>query len=273
MLGKHSKCIGLGEAYQLVDPKSNRIDASAGERCSCGERIINCHFWSKIVETIKNQPNLITEKKYGVILDRFEEVFGIERIAIDSSKIIQALSLLVRIPDINLAIIHLVRDVRAYTVSMHENYRRNRSYSFLSLIRDRGVKGVARFAMRSRFYSFLDWYWTQKNFDRFLKQKDIHVFRISYWELCIHTEKVLKELCEFLNLEFETDMIAPSSLDSHNVFGNRMRFQVQKQERIHYDHRWFYNSTWMVPSVVFPHIMTYNARKVYNEKWSAIWRK
>ena len=38
----------------------------------------------------------------------------------------------------------------------------------------------------------------------------------------------------------------------------------KKRENLYYDNRWFYNHTyWLLPMILFPNIMRYNVREVY----------
>lgn len=273
MLCAHSDCVGIGEAFHLVNPKNRLIEDLRGERCACGELVEECAFWSGTIEQLRDRRDLEPTDKYRLILSRFKDFFGPDKVLIDSSKMLPSLALIHEIPEVDLRVIHLIRDVRAWTVSMQDGYRRNPEYGLTNLIRRRGWKGLFRYFMHNRLYAFHDWYWTQRKIDKFVRAEKVPAFRIGYEELCFDPEASIKDISDFLGLGFEESMLSLEATHSHNVFGNRMRFQPGKQKRITYDHRWFYKNDWMLPALMFPYIMSYNKASVYSRQGKLVWEQ
>gem|GEM_PF-711826 len=268
MLCGHKECVGIGEAFQLVDPRNKQIEVLDIERCSCGSVIPECVVWGGVVKSLKDNTYHDPADRYRLIFDKFSEVYGSGKLIVDSSKVLQSLELIHSIPEIDLRVIHLVRDVRGWTVSIQENYRRNPEYDMRRLIQSRGLKGIVRFIRRSRFYTAHSWYHMQKSFDRFLSTNQISNYLLSYEDLCMDPESAIRGICDYLGLEYEKNMVTLADPQSHNIFGNRMRLQAGKQQRISYDMRWFYIQDWVLPLLIFPHIMSYNRKLLYSRRKS-----
>ena len=64
--------------------------------------------------------------RYQLILDRAAHLFGPEIAIVNSSKLVENLSMLVHghFPNVDLHVIHNIRDVRSFTISMLDNSRR-----------------------------------------------------------------------------------------------------------------------------------------------------
>ncbi len=271
LLCSHSKCVGLGESYQLVDPDNPMIHRLDNQWCSCGVLIEACDFWGHTIQELRRQSGAGAREHYELFMRRFDETYADERVLVDSSKAVAALALLSEIPNLDLRVLHLVKDVRAWTVSMQDNYRRNVDYAFSALLKKRGLKGLYRYFRRNKFYGFHDWYFTQKKIDHFVRHAQISSFHVGYEQLCLNPEAKIKEVCQFLELDYEEAMLSTIHSHSHNVFGNRMRFQADKRDRISYDNRWFYKNDWLLPSILFPYVMSYNKSRVYEQPGSMVW--
>ena len=69
----------------------------------------------------------------------------------------------------------------------------------------------------------------------------------------------MERLGEFVGLTFDREMLRPAIGNSHNVFGNRMRFEPGKLAQVRYDHHWFRSTEWVAPALLFPHVMKHNS--------------
>jgi hypothetical protein len=54
-----------------------------------------------------------------MVFDVFREVFGESSIPVDSSKLLDALQVLFQLKEVDTKVIHLIRDVRAWTSRPH----------------------------------------------------------------------------------------------------------------------------------------------------------
>ena len=273
ILCAHPDCIGVGEVFQIVDPHNDIIHKLKDQYCACGKTLPDCEYWEKTTKGILSNLDWTATQKYQYVFKKFSEIFGEDKTAVDSSKVPGALSLVMDIENINTKVIHLVRDVRPWTVSMQEVYKRNNDNTLLSNIKKRGLKGFVKYLQRSRFYDYHYWYWTNKKIDSLIRKGNVPVFRLSYEQLCLNPKSTIKKLCVFLELNFNDKMLGAESTQSHNAFGNRMRFQPEKRKQILYDNRWFYNECWVLPSLLFPYIMRFNKKLLYSRSKKSVWNK
>jgi len=250
ILSSHSKCFGIGEAYLLFDPYKCRINEINKELCGCGNYIDKCEFWKNKIEVIRFNRKRSLKNCYEIILS---DKTTLENIVIDSSKLVRALKVLISIDNINLKIIHLVKDVRSFIVSQQDSYRR-RELSLKKVLKRAYISGAFRYLMKTRIFNAHYWYLKNLEIMHFVKKYRVPSIIVRYEDLCILPQKTLKNICRFLNLEFEEEMLDIRNAKSHNVFGNRMRFQKEKRTEILYDYRWFYKNEWLMPYVLFPYI-------------------
>jgi hypothetical protein len=96
---------------------------------------------------------------------------------------------------------------------------------------------------------------------------------MGYEELCLYPELMISKMGKFLGLTFDPEMVSLGASENHIILGNRMRRQPEKRVRIYYDNRWFYDRSWLLPSLLFPRIMQYNAREVYQNTSRHEWLK
>jgi hypothetical protein len=69
----------------------------------------------------------------------------------------------------------------------------------------------------------------------------------------------------------DLSMLSLKDSCSHIIRGNRMRLQPEKRQGIFYDHRWFYRREWLLCALLFPTIMRFNEREVYNNGAGTLW--
>jgi len=89
----------------------------------------------------------------------------------------------------------------------------------------------------------------------------------------LNPELMMQKICGFLEVDFSENMLSLENQSSHILLGNRMRFDAAKRSRIAYDARWFYTADWQFPSFLFPNIMKYNQREVYQNIQGHLWNK
>ncbi|MGK7888624.1 MAG: hypothetical protein AB4042_04775, partial [Leptolyngbyaceae cyanobacterium] len=111
VLGGHPRFIGLGEVVRAIDPQRDLTQ----NKCSCGETAEQCIFWSKAIPRLAGC--LEPRTRYQIVYDTFLEVFGRDYILVDSSKYLPALTFLDEELDFNIQVLHIIKDVRAFTIS------------------------------------------------------------------------------------------------------------------------------------------------------------
>lgn len=207
-------------------------------------------------ELQKNEDKTISDK-YLTVLDIFEKTFGQNCLPVDSSKYLRPLKLLYNNVKIEVRVLHLIRDVRSFTISHLDNAKRKK----------------LNFVMRIPIYYFLSWYRNNKKIQQFIRKNDIESFQIGYEELCLHPRLMIEKICDFLGEKPNPSMISLKDSGSHIMRGNRMRYQKSKRQEILYDNRWFSRNEWILPAALLPNIMAYNSKKVYNNLTNSIWNQ
>jgi hypothetical protein len=259
MLGGHPQFIGLGEIANVIAPSERADGRSANPFCSCGETSDRCPFWSVVTERLANEQPSSIARRYEVVFETFESIFGTEVFPVDSSKYLPRLEILHEQLQLDLRVLFLLKDVRAFTVSELDNIARKRAV------------GVARRSTNS-LAVFRNWYSTNTKLGDYLEREQIPTFMLGYEELCLAAEKMARKICEFLQVPFCSSMLTLSESRSHVIRGNRMRNQSDKSA-LAYDHRWFRRHVWMLPALLCPRIMRYNRQHVYSNGLDSMWEQ
>lgn len=264
MLGSTGRFIGLGEVVALLRPESARKLNDPDRRCSCGSLLSYCPFWSRVIEALRRTPNATTQERYLLLLDLFHEVFGSDKVPVDSSKSFRALQVVAGLPHVEPKVIHLLRDVRGWAVSRRDIEERAGPRIYEDLRQRVGRRAwLHYYPRRNAFARFLVWYRGNRKFQKFLSRQESPPFVVSYEELALDTVNVIEKLCPFLGIDPTERMYEISESDSHIALGNPMRLDDSKLERISYDCRWFQRKDWMIPALLLPHVMRFNSDWVY----------
>ena len=281
VLGSNPKFVGLGEIYQVIRPDLNRFEGN--EYCTCGKLTQECSFWGVAARSLKENKAAGIEERYMHILRTFQNVYGSDKIMVDSSKLLDVLKTVVRLPDIEVKVIYLIRDVRAWTVSRlnfrkkaPQAYKRNGSYlkrlTFKFGWKINFIKWCLPALTKMPLYYFILWYIQNKQIKNFLERNKIDSFTLGYDELGLSPELMMEKIFEFL----EEDYIGPNfcsiNSQSHVLIGNNNKADSKRRSGIFYDNRWLYRNEWLLPAALLPNIMKYNAQQVYrNIKKHSIW--
>jgi hypothetical protein len=274
ILGQHPRLLGLGEVYQVLQIESAHSGIDEIRRkntlCSCGSPLDNCEFWKRVAATIAEKDGSEYGERLQVVLDTVGALYGNDRVPVDTSKGLDPLARALK-QGIEVKVIHLIKDVRAYTVSYVDRARVRQSRGLSVSRKERGR--LAEVYRRLPAYYFLDWHAQNRAIQEFLKTRNVPSFQLGYEELCLYPERMLKQLCEFLEIPMEEQMLTLGNVSSsHIIRGNRMRHSSEKRQ-IRYDNRWFYRSEWVLPSILFPHIMSYNRAEVYKNTARSFWEE
>jgi Sulfotransferase family len=256
LMGGHPRFVGLGEIAHVLQPGPKGLEKTSRLLCSCNAKMDNCIFWGKVASELRRNANLGAEARYQIVLDTFEKVFGRDRTPVDSSKYLRPLQAIRRNPHVtDLKVLFVIKDVRAFAVSR--------------LDRAKGKGGQLK--NRIPAYHFLSWYFRNKRIKNFLRKEKIPHLQIGYEELCFSPNHMIQKICDFLGEKPDLSMLSLKDSRSHVIRGNRMRLQPDKRQGIFYDNRWFYRREWLLCALLFPNIMRFNEREVYNNGAGNIW--
>ena len=234
LLGSHSNIVGLGEITPFLKRKDREIDDKS--TCSCGKLGSECDFWSNIDKIIKNEVN--TTNSYLKLSDFFFKKYGNNKILVDSSK--NSYSYLQEInKKYDLKILFLTRDFRSWTFSRHANKG--------------GLTSI--WALR--------WFAEIKKLEYQFKKMNLDFFKVGYEELALYPEFILKRICNFIDIDFQENMLNPNNTKSHIINGNLLRADKEKRSSIKYDGRWLTSGRIMRLSGILP-FNIFNKKRVYS---------
>jgi hypothetical protein len=187
-------------------------------------------------------------------MDAFKEHYGENKIPVDSSKRIEALQALTEIPGLNVRVFYLIRDVRAWTVSL----RRQQSRKL------RNLPSYQLFLRNISSRLFWRWYLENRRNKDHIKELGVPWLQLSYEELCLFTTLSLRKISEFLDDQFTEEVLSFNKSEHHGILINPMRNDERKMSGVFYDSRWLFNHRqWQLAMALFPNIINYNNREVY----------
>jgi hypothetical protein len=281
ILGSNPKFVGLGEIFQVLRPDMNRFERN--ERCSCGKLTRQCSFWRVVAEVLEEKTCANLAERYGYTLQVFEALYGSDKHVVDSSKLLDVLKMVVKLPRVEVKVIYLIRDVRAWTISRLNNRKKSpeyfgrNGYYIKKLAYKLGwkvqlFKWFLPWLTQLPLYYFLLWYVQNKQIKDYLKSKNIDYFCLGYDELGMNPDLMMKKMFEFLGEEITDPDFCMVDSQSHILVGNTKKSESERRQRIAYDNRWMYRNDWVVPAALMPNIMRYNAKEVYkNIKDYSLW--
>lgn len=266
ILGGHSNIVGLGEVGSVLSRNEDGLEKLYRSKCSCGKRGQQCEFWGSVLKELEIYNDIYLDQKYKIVLDAFRKIFGANFVFVDSSKSRRYLHALLKQENLNVSVLHIMKDVRSFTISAIDNANRK-------LERNQKVDKYGKWYAKSSFYHYLRWYQFNKEIVRYLNKNNIRSKTVSYENLCFHAEENVKHICNFIQQPYQIEMLNPLNSHSHVITGNRMRFQVEKRKGISYDNRWFGRKEWLLPSILLPHIMRFNNKCLYDHVDVSKWEK
>ncbi|HED66218.1 MAG TPA: hypothetical protein ENJ09_11760 [Planctomycetes bacterium] len=207
MLAMHSRAICLGEVLRMGDA------IERGFACSCGEALGACPFWSRYAELFRSYAT--DWRRYDLaFLDAFAR--GEERdLIVDLSKT------------------RVWRSRRAW-----KRGEAARLVGFVFQLRDsRGVMAAAKRAGHDVAHAAERHAKWVKRLDRFADKERARTFRTSYEALCADPEGRIRELMNWLELDFEPRQLEPSDRVHHLVHASASSYLAGSNE-IRRDERW-----------------------------------
>ncbi|WP_433300830.1 sulfotransferase family protein [Actinoplanes sp. CA-030573] len=246
LLGELPGVCALGEVVHLW-----QRDLRDDERCGCGARFSACGFWRRVgalafggwhnvdvdrvhylrdaVERTRHIPRLATAVEapeevheyaefYSRVYAAAAEVSG-ARIVVDSSKHSALAHVLRWSGDLDLRVVHVVRDARGV------------AYSWTKSVARPETDGTEQMTRYSPGRSAMLWNAHNAAFS-LLARRGVAVRRIRYEELVADPRAALTDLAAFAGVDLEPsalDFLQPGHADlkvGHSAAGNPMRFTV-----------------------------------------------
>lgn len=224
IMGSHSQSFSLGEFSRI----QGSIDSLSEDSQICGVCEGQCPYWNdkvqlpllKLFYSKSNWWNSLTSKVIRHLFNPYKLLikWSGKNILIDSSKRTESIKRQLRLSyrwiGIQPYLIYMVRDGRAVVSS----YKRKYSDQDLSQITSQWKHKT--FEM-NRFY---------ENFSP--KRRMV----VRYEELATHPEAVVKSFCQFLELDYEPEMLQYWAHEHHHLYGNGgtraliYRFREQQQQ-------------------------------------------
>ena len=254
-LACHENLVSLGEVYQVLREAPEYWLNNNEQTCSCGQPAHQCDFWGSALKRMANQklspeqPNYFNNA-YSTVMSTFQNLYGNNYQAIDTSKGIKHLQLLSNNKAINAKAIHLIRDVRAYACSQ------------IKLARSQNRKGFKK-VKGHHWYQMLRWLHGNSKRETLLKSLNVPYTTVGYESFCFHKNPTLEKTFEFLGLNHQPDTNTLAQSKHHVLFGNPMKNCPKRKSAVNYDARWLHETDYMTPAAFLPFVMQYNRSKVY----------
>lgn len=221
ILGSHSRMVGLGE----VNAESFDAFLDENQICTCLMGARECHFWNRVLGRLRElrgvesfrlraadgNPETVTRNT----IDLFGAVKDVSaaEVLVDSSKRLRRTQLLAASGSIRPKVIHLIRDGRGVAYSYTK-----RGKSFREAV--------------------LQWRTVNAGIKNWLDSSDApDNIEIRYEHLCERPVEVVRDVCEFLEADWEPRMMLFGNQSHHNVRGNTMRFR-SRRSTIKLDETW-----------------------------------
>jgi hypothetical protein len=267
LLGSHPQLVGLGEVDTVLQMDPAQLESEKVMRCSCGQRVANCVFWTPAIAALQSRPDATMGERYRTLSEIFQAQYGPDFYIADSSKYLGQLRTVLSLPDVDLKVIHLIKDVRGFAISQRDSTSAAIKYHHLPLLL--GSSSFSRWVylhtIRASTYLFWKWYLRNQALVRLLNRCEVAHLRVGYDQLAQHPEQVLPLIYEFLELETSGDLsLVPKQTNSHAFMGNPMLGDPAKMGSILYDDRWKARRDWRLAARLFPFILAFNDREVYS---------
>ena len=265
IIGSSKNCLPLGELHFLQEYKKS----SKKFLCDCGKPLEQCEFWSKIVYNVDTnklfllndslwnkvkfilsvlfypltKPNFkkYTDSKLYQLITNHPECNG--KIVVDSSKVIRRMCYLSTLSDIDLKIVHCVRDCRGVICS-YERKGQNWAKTFMVWLLTNSILSI----IKSK---------------GFIKSNYI---RLSYDQFTVDPIKFIRKINRKFELNISENFLDEINNAQYHIFaGNRLR--KRKISSISRDISW--NSKFPLLKKIIINIIAFVPNKiwVYNREF------
>jgi len=257
ILGSSDQAFSVGELMYVDYYKGYKTEKShrltRDRQCTCEEHFDECPFWSNVefdqADNVAKHENLSESLRilinimnplerwmragfrigpnrdvYGRILEQARTIKPDVRFIVDSSKDPRRLYELIHDPEIGpdkLAVVHLIRDGRAYIYSYQKPQR---------ITEGRDLRGTVQ--------CLVEWIIVNILSRRLVRKYKLNAFTLSYDRFAEQPDEHLRKLGDFLGFDIDTDTALQGIEQTiyHNVHGNPVR--RRKIDAIRRDTTW-----------------------------------
>jgi LPS sulfotransferase NodH len=263
LLSGSEQVVGLGEVHNYLRRSHSERQSHQQPPCTCGHALADCELWGPIKERCEEPEHSLADK-YRLVLRRAQELYGNDVTIIDSSKNLDGLRHLAGATG-NVVVVHMIRDVRSWTISRINRAARRGQLDLFDLIRQHGARGLSRRLKMTAWYRFKLWHELNQRIAAGLLETGLPVVRLGYEPLASGPRAALERLCQRIGLEFDERMLVPAKSTAHIVGGNFMRFLPTKTQAVMYPTQWLTRTEWLLPSMVRRRTMRANSEWVYGD--------
>ena len=209
------------------------------EYCSCGKQSTQCEFWGHHL----SQRMHTHDEFYDSFFQKFKEHYGCSSVLIDSSKTSpfrmfksatkrwQGLSYwLKHRNEVELIVIHLVRDPRSWTASLKRRDKRLQENSSSFSVKNFFRKDVVRLCQ---------WYLSHTFLSAYIKKNDLKSIKVCYESFCSNPKGTVNSIYNRASLPDKSiTLLDLNKSKSHITVGNPSRHDTSIKNTIKYDTRW-----------------------------------
>jgi len=253
LLGAHPAIRTVGEIHHLVAyalRDRSRYDPAHPLKCSCGQDLRNCSFWSGIetgvgrpFDKLQIRPRFLDNTGPSALKrqarrllhwslqdsDSFlkrlaRSILAVPSVARDNFSVFDAI---LKVADVRY-VVDASKNTSRFQILSHAQPDRLR---LILLCRDyRGVVYSKMKRGRSLEVSARRWVRTVGRMTALAKSMpDDRVHRIRYEDLCADPRRAMEALCEFLALPFTPDMLTRPQQDMHHIGGSPSKFEPERR--------------------------------------------
>lgn len=196
IIGSHSRVESVGEVTQKG--LTRLMQRPQEELCTCGRPFSQCPYWQANLDHLR-ELGIISPKD---VLIRSDELIKVvlrasdKSVYLESTKSIDRLQYFLSSPNLDLHIIHIVRDPRATVASFVAKGRR-------------------------KYSSALRWGALGRQIKRLSGSRPL--LNVQYESLVTFPEKEVRRVMDFIGEPFEPRQLDYASFTHHNIAGNRAR--------------------------------------------------
>ena len=261
LLGIHPKLVGLGEIIKVLSLTASEIDENLHMACSCGQRAEDCVFWGPLFPKLKAVSETAMPERYTVLVNHFYKLYAADTRIVDSSKYQKGLNFAANVPEMSLSVIHLFKDVRAFTISHRKSTESEMDIDRLPIFFSSRKFSVWIYSqsIKSALYLFLKWRFRNRRLQKAINNIKASSIQISYDQLAQDPTTKMQKIFAFLKLKtMASQDLIPAKSKSHIFMGNPMIGDAEKMSSIKYDDRWQKSSDWQLVARLFPLLGIYN---------------
>ncbi len=188
-LGSHPEVVGVGEIYNFGRRWRSEVQAGLRMPCVCGADVSECELWGAVVAgaTDCTSSEESIRHTYAELAHRFGELWP-NGVLLDSSKKLESIDLIRELPDVDLRVLLVVRDVRGWVASARDRHRKRYRKRMGAV--ELGVRTRLRSAMgmaRTKVPTGLakDWYKSNLAYLERLEERNVPYHIVSYERLCL----------------------------------------------------------------------------------------